>query len=515
MESHPLFSILVFNPGLIDGKKLESALCATSCSFRMVTDPIEFRAGLVDRPAVVLGVVTTGGGAYPPEFWEEIRLAVPEESCLILIGGEEEAFLLADGKIPGSRFLLAPPSEALLRLTLQQVKNDWKQTQQQSRTINQLRYMNRQFRLVQEMSLLLNSEKNFDRLFNLIVQQITLILKADRTSLFLWDEESGELWTKVAEGIDEIIRVPLHAGLVGKSFSQNRPLLISDAWEHADFDKSWDERYDYRTESVICCPIRNRQDQPKGVLQIINKQEGLFDQDDLELARVCAAQIGVALESFDLLEQSRKAFESFIRTLTTVIDAKHPLTAGHSHRVTEYALFLGQLLGLGEQELDILKYATLLHDIGKIGVPDSILTKKGRFTEEERLAMNEHARWTHTILAEIHLPDALKEIPLMASCHHERVDGSGYPQALSHGQIPFFSRIIAIADVFDALTSLRDYPKYDHDQTLGFDPLTMDHAFNIIARDKGKHFDSQIATVAISNRSGMEALWKTLYSEPS
>lgn len=218
------------------------------------------------------------------------------------------------------------------------------------------------------------------------------------------------------------------------------------------------------------------------------------------------------LENHSLVLELGKAFESFIRTLSTTIDAKHQYTSGHSHRVTEYGLFIGKKLGLKQEKLEVLKYTGLLHDIGKIGIPDHILTKNGRFTQEERVIMNGHASWTYKILKGMALPKYLKGIPKMAACHHEKMDGTGYPYQLKGDDIPIFSRIIAIGDVFDALTSKRDYPKYDKQNDLSDEPMKLDAALSIIERDQGSHFDPSLTHVILNHQNELEELLLTLHT---
>jgi HD-GYP domain-containing protein (c-di-GMP phosphodiesterase class II) len=136
-------------------------------------------------------------------------------------------------------------------------------------------------------------------------------------------------------------------------------------------------------------------------------------------------------------------------------------------------------MGYGAAELEVLNYAALLHDYGKIGVPEAILTKPGRFTDEERLEMNKHAQYTIDILGMIKFSRRFKEIPNIAGHHHERVDGHGYPHGLTGEQMHPFSRIMAVADVFDALTSIRDYRV----------PADPEKVLDILKKDSGTHFD--------------------------
>ncbi|MBF0457325.1 MAG: HD-GYP domain-containing protein [Nitrospirae bacterium] len=206
------------------------------------------------------------------------------------------------------------------------------------------------------------------------------------------------------------------------------------------------------------------------------------------------------------------AFESFIRTLVTTIDAKHKFTAGHSARVTEYVLFLGNKMGFSFEDMEVLKYAGLLHDIGKIGIPDAVLTKNGPFSPEERLIMNGHPALTGRILSGIRLPRNLREVPHMAECHHEKMDGTGYPYGLKGEDIPFFSRILAVGDVFDALTSRRDYPKYIDGKTLSAEPMSLYMAFAILAKDQNIHFDPTVVSVVLNHRTEFETMYQYLHA---
>jgi HD-GYP domain-containing protein (c-di-GMP phosphodiesterase class II) len=234
--------------------------------------------------------------------------------------------------------------------------------------------------------------------------------------------------------------------------------------------------------------------------------------EDIQLGKMATAfniMLGVLNSSMTALE---KAFESIVRTLSTAIEARHPITAGHSNRVTEYSCFLGKKMGLSDDELEIIKYAGLLHDIGKIAVPDIILTKKGRFNDEEREVMNQHALWTLRILEPIKLPLTLKTVPIVAACHHEKMDGTGYPYGLSNEEIPFFSTIIAVGDVFDALTSVRDYPKYDGQKDLGFEPMNKDRVFSILERGQNTHFHHQVVQTALEEKATLEKIWYQLHT---
>ncbi|NQU14766.1 MAG: HD domain-containing protein, partial [Desulfobacteraceae bacterium] len=268
-----------------------------------------------------------------------------------------------------------------------------------------------------------------------------------------------------------------------------------DAWELPYFDRSFDLKNNFRTRSVLCVPITNRSGDRIGVIQVINKAaEGRFDGGDANLLMALASSAGIALENSFLMEELEASFEGAIRTLAATVDAKHPLTAGHSQRVTEYALLIAREMNLNEDEQVVIKYAGLLHDIGKIGIKDSVLLKNGPFTPEERAEMNDHPAKTRTILEEFHFPKRLRQVAEVAAHHHEKINGQGYPHGLTGDNLPMGSKILAVADVFDALTSRRDYPKYSKGETMGLEGMPLQKVIGILEADAGSHFDPEVVS---------------------
>ena len=366
-----------------------------------------------------------------------------------------------------------------------------------------------------DMARLLNGEEDIDRFFELIIVHISNLLNTERSSFFLLDTERKELWSKVAEGLKHSeIRLPIGKGIAGRCARTAQPFFVNHPDSDPDFDSSWDKRHGYSTRNVLCYPILGRNGQLKGVLQAINKKDGPFDSNDLELASACAAEIAIALENYELLQAVKQAFKDFASALVKTMEAKHPITAGHSQRVTAYTLFLAEKMGLNFQETELCHYACLLHDIGKIAIPDSILTKPGRFSEQEKKVMEGHAIWTRRILEKVRWPKGLEMLPIVASSHHERMDGSGYPEGLCGEDIPLPSRIMAVTDVFDALTSRRDYPKYDGQHTGTPDPFDLERVFNILQQNKGIHLDAHVVELLYAHRQELEALMRRLHTIP-
>jgi len=317
-------------------------------------------------------------------------------------------------------------------------------------------------------------------------------MEAERSTLYLIDWDEREIWTKVAENIDQI-RIPLGQGISGRVAFTGETINVEDAWELPYFKREFDTRHNFRTRSVLCIPIHSRKKERIGVLQVLNKKNGeRFDKNDEIILEGIASQVAIALENSFLLDELKISFDSAILALSATVDARHPLTAGHSQRVTEYSLMIAREMRFDEEELKVIKYAALLHDIGKIGIPDRVLLKQGTFNPEERAEMNNHAMRTRLILEKFHFPKSLSRVPQIASQHHEKVNGEGYPDGLSGRELPLSSKILGVADVFDALTSRRDYPKYAGNEILSCEAMPLKKVMEILKNDAGTHFDPEV-----------------------
>jgi HD-GYP domain-containing protein (c-di-GMP phosphodiesterase class II) len=345
----------------------------------------------------------------------------------------------------------------------------------------------------------LTAELDFDRLFPLVVGNVTEAMLAERTSMYVVDWEHRELWTKVSEGVKPI-RLPLGQGISGRVAETGEMLNVVDAWELPYFDRSFDLSNDFRTRSVLCMPIKNRSGETIGVLQVINKKgKDRFDEEDESFMKGLTSQIAIALENSILVDEILLSFNSSMRTLSAIVDARHHFTAGHSDRVKEYSLLIAAEISLTKEGLEPLEYAALLHDIGKIGIRDDVLMKAGAFTPEDWVEMKAHPVKTKTILDNFHFPRHLSQVSEIACRHHERMDGTGYPDGLTGDQITLGSRIIAVADVFDALTSRRDYPKYAFGQTMDSEPMPLNRVIDILREDAGSHFDPLVVDAFIKS----------------
>ena len=245
-------------------------------------------------------------------------------------------------------------------------------------------------------------------------------------------------------------------------------------------------------KSTIAVPMMF-QDEILGIMILSSlRMINAFTIKDLGLITAIANQAARIIKNFKLHEELRLSFDSSIRTLSATVDARHPLTAGHSERVTEISVLIAQKMNLSEHEIRTLKFAALMHDIGKIAIPDYILLKNGRFNSEEKAIMNTHTLKTMGILENFYFPDFMENVPLIASSHHEKMNGTGYPKGLKGHEIPLASRIMAVADMFDALTAKRDYPKYTDAETGSYEPLPLSKVISIIKSGEGERFDKTV-----------------------
>ena len=330
-------------------------------------------------------------------------------------------------------------------------------------------------------------------LLKVIAEETKNAVQADRCTVFMWDKEKDELWSKVALGMDDTeIRVPTEKGLAGYVVRTGESLNIKDAYNDPRFNPEVDKETGYRTKTILCMPIKNNNREIIGAFQVLNKVNGVFTQNDEDLLVAIGGSASIALENAQLFEQQKELykeqkqlFESFIDTLATSIDARDKITAGHSTRVKLYSMLLVDELGLEQNVKDIIEKAAILHDIGKIGIRDSVLQKEGKLTDEEYKHIQEHVQITHNILEKINVSDKFKMITEIACSHHEKYDGTGYYRHLKGDEIPYGGRILAIADVFDAITSRRHYR----------DKMPINNVINILIKDSGTHFDKSLTDV--------------------
>jgi HD-GYP domain-containing protein (c-di-GMP phosphodiesterase class II) len=340
-----------------------------------------------------------------------------------------------------------------------------------------LREWRRRLSLLLEYTRKMSVKKELDPLLGLLVEEAKRVLKADRCTVFLLDKKKNELWSRIASG-DQVIRVPAGRGIVGEAVTQGKVINIADAYQDKRFNQDVDKATGYKTRNLLTAPMRNNKRDIIGAFQVLNKKSGPFDDNDEQILLLFSEQAATALENAKLYDDIRFAAKDTIFRLAYAAEYKDHDTRNHLERMSRYSAILAEEVGLSSDSCQNILLASPMHDIGKLGVPDSILKKPDKLNDAEWDEMKKHPLYGASILRDSE-NELIQMSERIAKSHHEKWDGSGYPLGLKGEEIPIEGRIVAIADVFDALTSKRCYKP----------AFSMEHALNIIREGSAKHFD--------------------------
>jgi len=334
----------------------------------------------------------------------------------------------------------------------------------------------------------ISAETDLDKLIKIIERETKIALDAQACTVFTYHYQTNELSATILVGTEiQEVRFSAKEGLAGYVARTGEGVNIKDAYNDDRFNRDVDAYRPEKTKTILCIPFKNLNQQVVGVIQVVNKKNNrLFLDKDEDLLMAIGSNSGIAIENAILFanqkmmfEEQKNSFKSFVDALSKSIDARDSITAGHSGRVKDLSAAICVEMRIPEEDIEVIKYAANLHDIGKIGIRDSVLLKCGKLTDEEYKHIQEHAKITADILGKISFQEKLKDVPLIASSHHEKYDGSGYFRNLKGGDIPFGGRVLAVADVFDAITSKRHYR----------DKMPIQKALGILLEGKGSHFD--------------------------
>jgi len=304
-------------------------------------------------------------------------------------------------------------------------------------------------------------------------------IKADRCAVLLWNIYRSELELSATRGANNLLAPS--RGITDLTYNDNVAVLSLDATEDSRFSNGESIRFG-SIRSVMCAPMGSKS-RLWGVCYVDNTSgDRAFDDESLDFLTAVARQAGTAMENLYLLDEQRRSLESFIRTLAASLDARDDSTAGHSARVGAIASAIAREMGLSDSESRAVYYAGLLHDYGKIGVRDDVLLKPAGLTPEEYEHVKQHPEHTYRLLSKMRFPEDLADVPMVAASHHERWDGSGYPRGLKGEQIPLGSRIVSVADAYDAITEERCYNE----------PMSPEMALSELAQRSGTYFDPEV-----------------------
>ena len=360
----------------------------------------------------------------------------------------------------------------------------------------------RNVQLVQEIGETLSNKRSTEDVLYEVSKVMEKSLNFDCGAILLTNEDRSLLKIRTVFGYnyDQIVRLtdvafhldnPSSEGPFIKAYHDKSPVVVSspEQMEGKLSSRSRKLIEDFGIDSFIACPIIVEND-VLGVLAVNNQlTKRPLLKSDVILVQGVAPVIGVALQNVRLVEEIQTSFEQTLHVLASSIDARDHLTSGHSEVVTEYAQIIAERLKLPDDYITMIRTAGLLHDYGKISIPDEILKKDGPLTEVEREIINTHPVKTRQILSNVPFRGINKHIPEITGAHHERWDGTGYPDRLKGEDIPLGARIIAVADFFEAITSKRHYR----------DPMPMSKALQLMRESSGTHFDPHIVSVFLDH----------------
>ncbi len=347
-----------------------------------------------------------------------------------------------------------------------------------SRVSHALRRRAYEFEKLYSVAQTISSSLRLAEVLKLITQSAVEVMNVMACSIRLLDEKSQELQIAAVIGLSddyvnkgpvEVARSPLdQKALEGES------VAVLDAQRESSGFQYPQEAGREGLRSVLTVPLRSK-DAVLGVIRVYARSRRRFNRGEIALLEAFANQASVAIENASLYEDIRRNYFETVRALTIAIEARDPLTYGHSERITQLAARFAERLGLSAAEIEKLSFATILHDIGKIGVSEAQLEgcAEGR---EDRLFYEMHPYIGRTILQPVSF---LGDIIPVVLYHHERWDGKGFPEGLSREEIPYMARLVSVVDAYDHLVN----------EAYGRPRLSVDEAFEEITAGAGTRFD--------------------------
>jgi HD-GYP domain-containing protein (c-di-GMP phosphodiesterase class II) len=362
------------------------------------------------------------------------------------------------------------------------------------------------FEQLLNLGIALSSVHDLEKLLDLILKEARRLTRADAGTLYLVKDHKlifkvsqcqsliDRLGEESMRRMYQAYEMPIsRESIAGYAALTKKILNIPDvkdipreAFYH--YNPAWDERAKYSSQSMMVVPMLNREDEVVGVLQLINAlRDGRvvpFLPEYEKLTSSLASQAAVAIENAELTEDLKQAHLETIFRLGVAAEYRDKETANHIKRMSRYCALIAEGLGWSADDVNRMLWASLMHDVGKLGIPDAILQKPGRLTAEERRIMEYHTVIGGNILKGSEAP-VLKQSRVVALTHHEKFDGTGYPRGLRGEEIPIEGRITILADVFDALSSKRVYKE----------ALVEEEVLCILGEGQGSSFDPKILDI--------------------
>lgn len=336
-----------------------------------------------------------------------------------------------------------------------------------------------------EVGKTVNSTLHLDEVLKLITRKAAKIMNASSCSLRLLNDSRQELILRCAYGLNDSLykvkkSLKIGESIAGRVVKEGRPYIINDLQKERHYKYPHLARQK-GLRSLVTVPLVQK-NKIIGVLSIYNKKPARYTDEDVKLLSMFASQVAIAIENARLYEETQTGYLNTIKTLSNIIDAKDSHTYGHSERVMAHCMDMAEELCLPDSDKEILKYASLLHDVGKIGIDVGILRKPSKLSEEEWKIMFMHPVLGSGIVEQIGFLNDLAPIILH---HHERYDGKGYPGKLRKEKIPLSARMLSVADAYESMVSDRPYRK----------ALSLKKARQELIKGKGTQFDPKIVMI--------------------
>ena len=336
-----------------------------------------------------------------------------------------------------------------------------------------------------EISKLLISEIDLAHLFKIITEVLVKEFSVERVSLMLVEEGSGSLMIRASHGLPQDLALQAQRkfgeGVSGLVLKHRKPLIITKG-KHPDQEVMDALNTDDMPLSSMSVPLIGR-DKQLGVLNVSKFSDPPFTTSDLQIVSVLASQVVAAMENASLYEGLRESYFRTVQALVAAVEAKDPYTRWHSTNVAKYAVAIGRDLGLSPSQLEELHIAAILHDVGKIGISERIISKPDRLSREEFDIMKDHPAHGMRILEPIGFSPSINNAIYQ---HHERFDGKGYPQGIGGDAISRAARILSVADAIDAMISERPYRG----------TISAEAVLRELDKEAGLQFDPEVGQVA-------------------
>lgn len=322
-------------------------------------------------------------------------------------------------------------------------------------------------------------------------------LGVDICSIFLHDAKRRELCSFVQQKSESEIRFSDDKGIAGHVFHTQQPMIINDPYSDPRFNPEVDKQTQYKTNTIMALPIVGKNGKTLGVVEAINKLDGSpFAETDLEQLRHLHVYISAFTANYLLYTQLEQTQEALISKLAELSRLKDKETYNHTMRVGHYSALLAGAIGEDAEFVRLIGLAAPMHDIGKVGIPDAIICKPGRLTDEEYTEMQAHTLNGYKILL-VDKDSALTEMAaVIALEHHEHWNGQGYPKRKKGQEISLCARITSIADAFDTMTSRRSYKQ----------AKTFEFAFGEIANHLASQFDPDLGRTFVDLEPGIREI---------